>query len=96
MRRRGQRPSEGGAGMAPKTRQRYQSAIGQLAAVEARESPHLGMAEVRAVCLFEKSDAGQSVSGMRGIFSAVRALEDIGIIPPPAGAIHRRIAAEGA
>ena len=43
----------------PRTRQRYRSAIGQLAAVEARESPDLGMAEVLAVCLSEKRDEGQ-------------------------------------
>ena len=72
------------------------SAIGQVAAVEARESPDLGMAEVVAVCLSEKSDEGQSASGLRGIFSAVRALEDLCIVPPLVGAIHRRIAAGGA
>ena len=44
----------------PSTRQRFQSAIGQLAAVEARERTDLGMAEVLAVCLSEKSDKGQS------------------------------------
>ena len=80
----------------PSTRQRNRSAVGQLAAVEARESPDLGMAEVLAVCLSEKSNEGQSASGMRGIFSAVRALEDMCIVPPLVGAIHRRIAAGGA
>ena len=80
----------------PSTLQRYRSAIGQLAAVEARESPDLEMAEVLAVCLSEKSDEGQSASGMRGIFSAVRALEDMCIIPPLVGAIHRCIAGGGA
>ena len=79
----------------PSTRRRYRSAIGQLAAVEARESPDLGMAEVLAVCLSEKSDEGQSASEMRGIFSAVRALEDMCIVPPLVGAIHRRIAGGG-
>ena len=79
----------------PTTRQRYQSAIGQLAAVEAQESPDLGMAEVLVACLSEKSDEGQSASGMRGIFSAVRALEDMCIDPPLVGAIHRRIAGRG-
>ena len=80
----------------PSTRQRYRSAIGQLAAVEARESPDLGIAKVLAVCLSEKSDEGQSASGMRGIFSAVRALEDVCIVPPLVGAIHRHIAGGGA
>ena len=42
----------------PSTRERYRSAIGQLVAVEARESPGLGMAEVLAVCLSKKSDEG--------------------------------------
>ena len=74
---------------------RYRSAIGQLAALEARESPDLGMAEVLAVCLSKKSEEGESASGMRGIFSAVRALEDVCIIPPLVGAIHRRIAGGG-
>ena len=77
------------------TRQRYRSAIGQLAAVEARESQDLGLVEVLAVCLSGKSDEGQSASGMRGVFSAVRALEDLCIAPPLVGAIHRRIAAGG-
>ena len=36
------------------------------------------------------------MSGMRGIFSAVRALEDTCIVPPLVGAIHRRIAGGGA
>ena len=58
----------------PSTRHRYRSAIGQVAVVEAREGPDLGMAEVLAVCLSEKSDQGKSASAMRGIFSAVRAL----------------------
>ena len=53
------------------------------------------MAEVLAVCLSEKSDEGQSASGMRGIFSAVCALEDMCIIPPLVGIIHRRIAGGG-
>ena len=53
------------------------------------------MAKVLAVCLSEKSDEGQSAPGMRGIFSAVRALEDMCIVPPLVGAIHRRIAAGG-
>ena len=56
----------------------------------------MGMAEVLAVCLSEKADEGQSASGMRGIFSAVRALEDICIVPPLVGVIHRRIAGGGA
>ena len=55
----------------------------------------LGMAEVLAVCLSEKADEGQSASGMRGIFSTVRALEDMCIVPPFVGAIHRRIAGGG-
>ena len=79
----------------PSTRQWSQSAIGQLAAVEARESPDPGIAEVLAVCLSEKSDEGQPASGMRGISSAVRALEDMRIVPPLVGAIHRRIAGGG-
>ena len=79
----------------PSTRQRYRSAISQLAAVEARESQDLGLAEVLVVCLSEKSDEGPSASGMRGVFSAVRALEDLCIVPPLLCAIHRRIAAGG-
>ena len=79
----------------PNTRQRYRS-IGHLAAVEARERRDLGMAEVLAVCLSEKPDEGRSNSGTRGIFSAVRALEDTCIVPPLVGAIHRRIARGGA
>ena len=79
----------------PSTRQRYRSAIGQLAAIGARESPDLGMAEILAACLAEKSDEGYSTSGMRGIFAEVRALKDMCIVPPLLGAIHRRIAGGG-
>ena len=79
----------------PNTRQRHRSAISQLAAVEARESQDLGLAEVLAVCLSGMSDDGQSASRMRGIFSAVRALEHLCIVPPLVGPIHRRIAAGG-
>ena len=85
----------------PSTRQRYRSAISQVAAVEARESPDLGMAEVLAVCLSKKSDEGQSTSGMRGIFSAVLPSKTCASshplwAPSLVGAIHRRIAAGGA
>ena len=47
------------------------------------------------MCLSEKSDEGQSASGMRGVFSAVRALEDLCTVPPLVGATQRRIAAGG-
>ena len=54
------------------------------------------MAQVMAVCFSEKSDEGQSMSGIRGIFSAVHTLEHMCIVPPLVGAIHRHIAAGGA
>ena len=44
------------------------------------------------MCLSENSDERKSASGMRGVFSAVRALEDQCIVPPLVGAIHTRIA----
>ena len=72
----------------PCTRQRYSSAISPLAAIEARESPGLRMAEVLALCFSKKADEGQSASGMRRIFSAVRALEDTCAVPPLFGTIH--------
>ena len=67
----------------------------QVVAVEARESPDLGVAEVMAMCLSEKSDEGQSASGMRGVLCAVRALGNMCIVLPLVGAIHRRIARRG-
>ena len=79
----------------PCTHQRYSSAISPLAAIEVRESPDLRMAEVLALCFSVKADEGQSASGMRGIFSAVRALEDCAV-PPLVGASHRRFAGGGA
>ena len=66
-----------------------------MAGVETREIHDLGLAEVLAVCLSEKSDEGQSASGIRGVFSAVRAPEDLCIVSPLVGAIHRCIAAGG-
>ena len=39
-----------------------------------------------------RSGQGQSASGMRGIFAAVRALEDLCILPPTVLPLHRRIA----
>ena len=58
-----------------------------------RESRDLGWLKFQKCgSLSEKSDEGRSASGMRGLFSAVRALEDICIVPPLVGAIHKRIA----
>ena len=64
--------------------------------LEAQESPDLGRAEILAVCFSPKAAEGQSASGMRGIFSAVQALEDICIVLPIVGAIHRCMAGGGA
>ena len=78
----------------PSTRTRYRSAINQLVETE-RQRPDLGLQEVLAESLAVRSDQGQSASGMRGIFAAVGALEDLCILPPTVLPLHRRIAGGG-
>ena len=78
----------------PSTRTRYRSAISQLVETE-RQRPNLGLKEVLAESLAVRSDQGRSALGMRGIFAAVRAMEDLCILPPTVLPLHRRIAGGG-
>ena len=78
----------------PSTQTHYRSAITQLVETE-RQRPELGLQEVLAESLAARSGQGQSASGMRGIFAAVRALEDLCILPPTVLLLHRRIAGGG-
>ena len=75
----------------PSTRTRYRCAISQLVETE-EQHPELGMQEVLAESLAARSGQGQSASGMRGIFAAVRAPEDLCIIPPTVLLLYHRIA----
>ena len=78
----------------PSTRACYRSAITQLVETE-RQRPDLGLQEFLAESLAVRSGQRQSASGMRGIFAAVRALEDLCILPPTVLPLHRRIAGGG-
>ena len=78
----------------PSTRARYRSASNQLVETE-QQRQDLGLQEVLAESLAVRSGQGQSASGMRGIFAAVLAREDLCILPPTVLLFHRRIAGGG-
>ena len=77
-----------------RTRQRYGSAIHQLAEFEAC-IPTKALPEVFSLCMAERAADGHSASGLRGLASAVRAAEDLALVPRVVAALHWRIAKSG-
>ena len=77
-----------------RTRQRYGSAIHQLAEFEAC-IPTRPLPEVLSLCMGERAADGHSASGLRGLASAVRAAEDLALVPRVVAALHWRIAKSG-
>ena len=77
-----------------RTRQRYGSAIHQLAEFEAC-IPTKALPEVLSLCMAERAADGHSASGLRGLASAVRAAEDLALVPRVVAALHWRIANSG-
>ena len=77
-----------------RTRQRYGSAIHQLADFEAC-IPATPLPEILSLCMAERAADGHSASGLRGLASAVRAAEDLALVPRVVAALHWRIAKSG-
>ena len=74
-----------------RTRQRYGSAIHQLAEFETC-IPSRPLPEVLSLCMAERAADGHSASRLRGLASAVRAAEDLALVPRVVAALHWRIA----
>ena len=77
-----------------RTRQRYGSAIHQLAELEAC-IPARPLPEILSLRMAERAADGHSASGLRGLASAVRAAEDLALVPRVVAAPHWRIAKLG-
>ena len=79
----------------PRTRSQYASRLRALAAYAERAGP-LDLAAPLAGGLAERAQAGATASALRGIISAVRAVEDLQWLPPTVTTLHKRIAAGAA
>ena len=77
-----------------RTRQRYGSAIHQLAEFEAC-IPARPLPEILSLCMAGRAADGHSASGLRGLASAVRAAEDLALVPRVVAALHWRFAKSG-
>ena len=79
----------------PRTRSQYASRLRALAAYAGRTGPP-DTAAALAGLLAERAQAGATASALRGITSAVRAVEDLQWLPPTVTTLHQRIAAGAA
>ena len=79
----------------PRTRSQYASRLRALAAYAERAGPP-DPAAALAGLLAERAQAGATASALRGITSAVRAVEDLQWLPPTVTTLHKRIAAGAA
>ena len=79
----------------PRTRSQYASRLRALAAYAGCTGPP-DTASALAGLLAERAQAGATASALRGITSAVRAVEDLQWLPPTVTTLHKRIAAGAA
>ena len=79
----------------PRTPSQYASRLRALAAYAGRTGPP-DTAAALAGLLAERAQAGAIASALRGITSAVRAVEDLQWLPPTVTTLHKRIAAGAA
>ena len=79
----------------PRTRSQYASRLRALAAYADRTGPP-DTAAALAGLLAERAQAGATALALRGITSAVRAVEDLQWLPPTVTTLHKRIAAGAA
>ena len=79
----------------PRTRSQYASRLRALAAYAERTGPP-DPAAALAGLLAERAQAGATASALRGIISAIRAVEDLQWLPPAVTPLHKRIAAGAA
>ena len=79
----------------PRTRSQHASQLRALAAYAERTGPP-DPAAALAGLLAERAQAGATASALRGIISAIRAVEDLQWLPPAVTPLHKRIAAGAA
>ena len=79
----------------PRTRSQYASRLRALAAYAERTGPPDAAAALAGL-LAERAQAGATASALRGIISAIRAVEDLQWLPPAVTPLHKRIAAGAA
>ena len=79
----------------PRTRSQYASRLRALAAYAERAGPPDPAATLAGLPA-ERAQAGATASALRGIISAVRAVEDLQWLPPTVTTLHKRIAAGAA
>ena len=79
----------------PRTRSQYASRLRALAAYAERTGPP-DPAATLAGLLAERAQAGATAAALRGIISAIRAVEDLQWLPPTVTTLHKRIAAGAA
>ena len=71
------------------------SGMGRLYTSRRSSGPARPMPEVLSLCMAERAADGHSASGLRGPASAVRAAEDLALVPRVVAALHWRIAKSG-
>ena len=79
----------------PRTRSQYASRLRALAAYAERAGPPVPAATLAGL-LAERAQAGATASALRGIISAIRAVEDLQWLSPTVTTLHKRIAAGAA
>ena len=79
----------------PRTRSQYASRLRALAAYAERTGPS-DPAAALAGLLAERAQTGGTASALRGIISAIRAVEDLQWLPLAVTPLHKRIAAGAA
>ena len=79
-------------GWAPKTQARYRSALSAVAKYEGTKALRTPLTDTLSEFLASRVSMGQARSTLRGYVSAVRAAEDVRLLPGCVQAIHSRIA----
>ena len=82
-------------GWAPKTQSRYRSALSAVAKFEGTRALRTPLTDTLSEFLASRVSMGQARSTLRGYVSAVRAAEDVRLLPGCVQAIHWRIAKSG-
>ena len=82
-------------GWAPKTQSSYRSALSAVAKFEGTRALRTPLIDTLSEFLASRVSMGQARSTLRGYVSAVRAAEDVTLLPGCVQAIHDRIAKSG-
>ena len=82
-------------GWAPKTQSRYRSALSAVAKFEGTRALRTPLTDTLSEFLASRVSMGQARSTLRGYVAAVRAAEDVRLLPGCVQAIHWRISKSG-